>query len=67
MLFILGVLSTATVKHFMSVMSSIIKALILCLSSWVIKVVWKEGHVQGELGYQGMGYHLFYYAIFYSQ
>lgn len=67
MLFILGVLSSVTVKHFMSVMSSIIKALGLCLSSWVIKVILKEGRAQGELGYQGMGYHLFYYSIFYSQ
>lgn len=67
MLFILGVLSAVTVKHFMSVMSNIIKALRLCLSPWVIKVILKEGRAQGELGHQGMGYHLFYYSIFYSQ
>lgn len=67
MLFILGVLSSMTVKHFMSVISSIIKALILCLLSWVIKVIQKEGRAQGDLRYQGMGYHLFYYSIFYSQ
>lgn len=67
MLFILGVLSAVIVKHFMSVMSNIIKALRLCLSLWVIKVILKEGRAQGELGHQGMGYHLFYYSIFYSQ
>lgn len=67
MLFILGVLCTATVKHFRNVMSNIVKALRLCLSSWVIKVILKEGRAQGELGHQGMGYHLFYYSIFYSQ
>lgn len=67
MLFILGILSAVTVKHFMSVMSNLIKVLRLCLSSWVVKVILKEGRAQGDLGYQGMGYHLFYYSIFYSQ
>lgn len=67
MLFILGELLTAAVKHFMSVMGSIIKALRLCFSSWVIKAILKEGRAQGEQGYQGTGYHLFYYSIFYSQ
>lgn len=51
----------------MSVMGSIIKAFRLCFSSGVIKVILEEGRAQGELGYQGMGYHLFYYSIFYSQ